>query len=563
MKREIGITMAFAVSMLLLSACGKQQPKPAEEEMQVPVESQTEADKTAESQGKTDEGLKLQKSTGKTKKNKDNDQKGEVAGDKKNDETKPVTLLGVETGLGYDYYWNEEYEYVGASLQYPFMNLSEEDRAEYPELEKSITELMKERKESGKELYAEAVQLSKEYAEEESEYQIEYEVSETATVRRADTRIFSILLDGYYYQGGAHGVPYSMGMTFDTVTGERLKLKDVVTEVEKLPDLVKEQLEIFWGMDIFYEDLDLNEFFEENEESIQWILDYHGITFYFNPYEIAPYVAGIQSATVSFADHPEIFKEEYLEVPECYGVEFVTEKEFYYDTDGNGTLDSILVGGLQGEYGNYETVSVLLNGVWYEEDVLCYQIAPVLIHMGDAKNYLYMGQQYSDGYWVYSIFDISGGTIEKIEDVYSGMHNIINPEEEYYAFQVLTDPQHFLMDTYTYMLGTAYGYNTYHVGENGLPEKEHDWYTIDNHMEYTMLKDLSVSIVDEEGNKTGTTELKSGEKVIYYRTDGENWADLMLKDGSIVRVNPVNEDGIWEIDGTDIEEIFDGIIFAG
>ena len=78
-----------------------------------------------------------------------------------------------------------------------------------------------------------------------------------------------------------------------------------------------------------------------------------------------------------------------------------------------------------------------------------------------------------------------------------------------------------------------------------------------------MLKDLSVSIVDEEGNKTGTTELKSGEKVIYYRTDGENWADLMLKDGSIVRVNPVNEDGIWEIDGTDIEEIFDGIIFAG
>ena len=78
-----------------------------------------------------------------------------------------------------------------------------------------------------------------------------------------------------------------------------------------------------------------------------------------------------------------------------------------------------------------------------------------------------------------------------------------------------------------------------------------------------MLKDLTVCLVSEDGEEKGKTKLKTGDKVTYYRTDGESWADLKLPDGSIGRVKPVYQDGYRTIDGVDIEKIFDGIMFGG
>ncbi|MGN1139629.1 MAG: DUF3298 domain-containing protein [Oliverpabstia sp.] len=549
MKKKFKIIMSLSIMLLMLASCGNQQTKTVEE---ASSEDKTEAGKAEETQAEdkqTDGSEKKQAVASETKKNKVNAQ-----------ETESVKLLGVETGLMYDYYWDEEFEYYAASLEYPIMNLSETDRDIYPELENAVARLMDERKESRQELYSEAIQSSKEA---DPEYRTEYEVSEKVTVRRADTAVLSLLLDGYYYMGGAHGAPYRMGVTFDTETGEKLKLTDVVTDVEKLPELVEEQLDIFWGLEVLYEDLDLNEFFDEYIDSVQWVLDYHGITFYFNPYEIAPYASGSQSVTISFAEHPEIFNEQYLEVPACYSVELVSEMEFYYDVDGNGTLDSILVSGTEGEYGEYQQQKIWLNDVWYEEDVESFQIEPMLMHMNNGKNYLYIGQQYPNDYWVYSIYDLSDGAIENIDSIYSGRHSVIDMEKEYYARQVITDPQSFILDTRTDVLGTVSGYDSYHVGENGLPEKEHDGYFICEEREFTMLKNLTVSTVDEEGNITGNTELKKGDKVVYYRTDGENWADLILADGSIARVNLEHSDWFWTINGSNLEDVFDGIMFAG
>ena len=113
------------------------------------------------------------------------------------------------------------------------------------------------------------------------------------------------------------------------------------------------------------------------------------------------------------------------------------------------------------------------------------------------------------------------------------------------------------------MLGTAYGYNIYQVGTDGLPVKEHDWYYIGSEIEFTMQKDLTVAVVDEEGKTTGETEVKTGAKVRYYRTDGENWADILLSDGRIGRVFPEYSNGYWTVDGIDVEEVFEGIIFGG
>ncbi len=526
-RRKIGLIAILAVTALLLTSCGKAE-----------LTDKTKSD----SEGTTSFA--------------------DTTSDPDTGEQKAVTTLNAETGHFYDCYWDNASERIAASITYPYMHLSEEDRKTYPKLEQALVTLMQERKESRQELYEEAVRSAKETPVADPEHPPFYEVKEKVTVRRADSRVFSLILEGVADTGGTHGQPYTIGAVFDTEIGERLKLTDVVTHEGLFFDSVQEQLEAFWDKDYLYEDLNLVRFLQENLDNLAWVLDYYGLSIYFQPYDIAPYASGVQNITIPFASYPELINEKYLEVPKSYGIEFTEEKPFFFDVDGDEKTDSLTVSAAKGADDNYEAQTVTLNGESFKEDTGIYIIEPMLLHTADGKNYLYIGQQYPDDRWVFEVFDLSKGTIERKDIIYSGRHNIIDYEKEYFARQVLSDPDNFLLDTYTQMLGTAYGYDSYRVGADGLPVQEHSWYTICSETEITLLKDLTVSVVGEDGKEVESTELKSGDKALYYRTDGENWADLKLSDGKIVRVNLNNKDGEWTVDGKMLEEVFDGVKYG-
>ena len=48
-----------------------------------------------------------------------------------------------------------------------------------------------------------------------------------------------------------------------------------------------------------------------------------------------------------------------------------------------------------------------------------------------------------------------------------------------------------------------------------------------------------------------------------YRSDGESYVDCKTKDGKYVRIVLDNSDWPIKINGIELEEAFDGIIFAG
>ena len=58
------------------------------------------------------------------------------------------------------------------------------------------------------------------------------------------------------------------------------------------------------------------------EEKASWSLDNDGVTFYFNPYAIAPYAAGILTAKVYFDFDKSIFKEKYRQQPMAFVTNF-------------------------------------------------------------------------------------------------------------------------------------------------------------------------------------------------------------------------------------------------
>ena len=191
-------------------------------------------------------------------------------------------------------------------------------------------------------------------------------------------------------------------------------------------------LKKFWEMDMLYEDLDLNHFFTENPDHISWTLDYNGITFYFNPYDIAPYASGMQVATIPFSAYPELVKEEYRQVPESYGMELSFEKPCYFDVDNDGALDEIVISATESETGVYESQSIAVNGIWFQdENVEAFSIDPVLVHTADGRNYIYIEDQGYSDYRMNHIYDVNGESPKKIGTVDGGLHYFISMEEEH------------------------------------------------------------------------------------------------------------------------------------
>jgi len=487
-------------------------------------------------------------------------------------------ILDAFVGEFYDYYWSDQFEETLASMTAPIVTLSEESAAAYPQLSNSLNNNVNTRKTKLFNHFEELIPMAEEFYPEFSEYFTEFEAEEKAMIHRADSNVFSVLYNGYSYEGGAHGYYYCFGENYDTKTGELLKLEDVITDTGAIPALVQEQLNRFWDPSSFYTDLDLNQYFKDNSDSITWCLDYHGITFYFNPYEIAPYASGIQIATITFADHPEIFTEKYVSVPKSYGVQLNMETPFYYDIDSDGNLDEVIVNSMftddmiHVEHNIYINSKCYVQSAFENEDqmpddtneILSYaNDTPHFIHMEDGRNYLIIENLLDSDFRTNTMYDLTDGTVKLVETIYSSIHTEQWGSDGYILKQAITDPYQIKLDTRTWVIGTADGTTTSYIDEEGYVYSYDTYYTFDPVFSYTALKDFKANLVDEYGNVGDEIVVKTGEKVLYYRTDASLFADFILSDGQIVRVDLQWNGGSLSIDGTYVEDLLDGVVFAG
>ena len=117
-----------------------------------------------------------------------------------------------------------------------------------------------------------------------------------------DGRYVSFCQQEYDYQGGAHGMPLWIGLTFNLETGERLSLPDVIANSEEeLNSIVTEYFaeyingnpEEFWedALDIVRDEICFESDFYLTED---------GIKFYFHPYALSSYAAGFPEVTIPY-----------------------------------------------------------------------------------------------------------------------------------------------------------------------------------------------------------------------------------------------------------------------
>ncbi len=171
-----------------------------------------------------------------------------------------------------------------------------------------------------------------------------------ARIARADSNYLSLYVSRYGYMGGAHPDYSYTGVNFDSQTGEKLSIYDVITDMDKLMDIVAEKLEKDYS-DIFeYLDLDyLNRFRSdavtdsEERPGIDFVITSEGIAVIFNTYILGPYVIGAQIIDIYYDEAPEIFVEKLLDVPSKYVLLNTIEMPVKLDFDGDGERETVVV----------------------------------------------------------------------------------------------------------------------------------------------------------------------------------------------------------------------------
>lgn len=129
-----------------------------------------------------------------------------------------------------------------------------------------------------------------------------YSLSSKVEISYSDTeRYLSFYQSDYVDVGGAHGMPYRTGYTFDLLTGKRLTLSDIIdNDSEELKDLLTTYFTEYkgdgWG---FWEDA-LERVQAQSGFDLDFYLTREGICFYFPPYELGGFVLGFVEVVIPY-----------------------------------------------------------------------------------------------------------------------------------------------------------------------------------------------------------------------------------------------------------------------
>ena len=390
-----------------------------------------------------------------------------------------------------------------------------------------------------------------------------YEYGRSVRLKRADGIALSFVTEVSEYTGGAHGDIFYESSTFDTVTGEKLALEDIVTDVTRLPGAIADALMEQSPEGLFEETptAQVETLFDSEREYYHepsWTLDYDGLTFYFANYELGAYSVGCPEAFIAFQDAPDLFKEPYREPAKEFVVPMSLYTSQYADLNGDGKMDEIQMYCSARDY-EREAIHIVVNG---NEDMhwLDGWFSDVFfIKLRDGRYYLYVDADEMDGLHTIYVFSLAGGGSRYIGQYYNGNLDgslAINPEQ----FKVVS---------YMEMMGTYQAYRICHIGNDGLPVPDSTVYTVQPYDDeglpcVTAKRPVPVRMVSADGTVAAETEEMPAGTVFYLqKTDNETFMEMRLEDGRSCRVDVDKSGGQQTVHGIDIYECFDGIVFAG
>jgi len=451
------------------------------------------------------------------------------------------------------------------------------DSAKYPELAKTLEAYSTEQEQGVLAKREELAGYAREAKSYNSTYFSPYDIDVDLQVRRADSRVLSLLEYTSLYSGGAHGSYETRCMNLDPETGREISLTDVVNDPARFAELVITELHRQYGNEEGAYNADHEEQIRRmfggatgaDEYQAPWSIGYNEINVYFDHYVLGPYAAGEFHVTVPFSDAPELFDEKYRQTPEKYITALDEYMPGYVDLDGDGNEDTVEV---QKSYrntgsgyveGTYETIHIFCNG----REELSYENYGSftdfrLLKLADGRCYLY-AQWYGgyEGEDYIEVFDLTPGAVRRVGDYFGDIS-----ERTYEKKYVATDPDCFYVSRRgKEVLGTYQVICECHVGADGMPVEE-GLNLIVNTEERSLTAKVPVNVylVSDDGTEDKEpTEMPAGTVLQFYGTQGDTMVEMVLEDGRHCRVYLDSAEYPHTVGGVPEGECFDGIMYAG
>ncbi len=312
-----------------------------------------------------------------------------------------IYFVSLNKEYNFDYEWYGDTSTLLLRSEYTDVTLDKSMEENYPLLAKTLSEASAMRKRAMEDEKANFVALAKDEFENDSENFLTYVSKLDVQVRRADCNAVSILEDY-----GKEASRSFNGLNYDTESGKLLALSDVVTDISKISASVEKEVKIRIGLDGSDAKTAIPDYFINTpEDSITWVLDYNGITFYFEPGAIAPTNFGIQVVALEFNQYPGLFNKKYTAMPDSYVAELPVSSSYFADITGDNKSEELIIEGFLDDARAYHTVSVNSESSDFSTKMFSF-IAPYFVRAADGKSYICIYNLTNEEEALYSILNV-------------------------------------------------------------------------------------------------------------------------------------------------------------
>lgn len=402
-------------------------------------------------------------------------------------------------------------------------------------------------------------------------YSYYYSSFQSYNVMRADSQVISLRSYNNDYAGGVHGDYAYYGTTFDTMTGEELKIQDIVADMPSFRHQVTKDIDKYlqenYSDGLFEDYQDTVEQIWESEDGFNWYLNESGIMVIFNPYAVGPYAMGSVTVPLPYSAYASYLNQDYT-MPETTSA-------------GNGELTeetvtkirtSRLEGGAQVNHGDLNvymdqknefgggTLTIELNEQKEQTEYFDRLCDSQILYLEDGRVFvLLVADHASDDYELF-LYEVTDGKLkltDQQENLFLGDGSVSAGGRKNGMLMLKKNVNVF---------GSYQCSMTYSIGDGGklVPDEEFFQVDIDNYpySVLTVTRELPVSV------NGGQTTLQTGTQI---RITGTNDAGIALFEttdgkvsGEIHYTEPEGDSEFYhKINGITEDQYFESIPYAG